>query len=231
MANLSLIATIEDNVERVRGRIAKAAAQAGRNPDDVIVIGAAKTVNPEAIAAAHRAGIQHFGENWVQEAQGKISQLRGLDPPPTWHMIGHLQTNKVKDALELFQTIDTVDSIRLGEAIARRATHPIPILLEVNVAGEASKTGLLLEDVPAVWGALRGLPGLDIQGLMTVAPLVEQVEEVRWVFQRLRELRDVLGLRHLSMGMTDDFEVAIEEGATMVRIGRAIFGQRPHLVT
>lgn len=228
MANLQLITTIEANVRGVGERIAQAAARAGRLPTDVTIIGATKTVGPEAIAAAHRAGIMHFGENWVQEASEKIRYLERLEPSPIWHMIGHLQTNKVKAALELFQTIDTVDSIKLGEFIARRATHSIPILLEVNVAGEASKSGLPLEEVESAYEALRQLPELDVLGLMTVAPLVEDPKEVRWVFQRLRELRDVLGLRHLSMGMTDDFEVAVEEGSTMVRIGRAIFGERPH---
>jgi uncharacterized pyridoxal phosphate-containing UPF0001 family protein len=143
-------------------------------------------------------------------------------------MVGHLQSNKVKVALDLFDIFQSVDSVRLGELLARRAGgKPVPVLLEVNVEGEASKFGLRPEEVPAALRTLRALPELEVRGFMTVAPLADNPETVRPVFRRLREMQDSLGLRELSMGMTDDFEVAIQEGATMVRIGRALFGPRP----
>jgi pyridoxal phosphate enzyme (YggS family) len=141
-------------------------------------------------------------------------------------MVGHLQTNKAKTAIELFDMIQSVDSIRLAEVLSRHAQHRIPILLEVNVSGEASKFGLPPAEVSSAVEEIARLPHLEIRGLMTIAPLTDNPEEVRPIFKRLRLLRDSLGLEHLSMGMTDDFEVAIEEGATMVRIGRAIFGER-----
>jgi hypothetical protein len=171
------------------------------------------------------AGIAHVGENRVQEAAAKILALRGL--PVTWHLVGHLQTNKAKTALELFDIIHSVDSLHLAEVLSHRAERPLPVLLEVNVTGEVSKFGFSPDDVAAAAQAIPRLPHVDLRGLMTVAPFVSDPETVRPVFRELRRLRDALGLRELSMGMTDDFEVAIEEGATLVRIGRAIFGERP----
>lgn len=223
----NLTANIAQNLQWVRERVAQAAARAGRAPTAVTIVGASKTVPPAAVAAAHGAGLRHFGENWVQEARAKLDQLPALDPAPTWHLIGRLQTNKVNPALQLFQVIQTVDSVRLGEALARRAQRPVSVFLEVNVAGEAAKSGFSPEGVAQAARHIRQLPELEVRGLMTVAPLASDPEEVRWVFRRLRELREELGLLELSMGMTDDFEVAIEEGATFVRIGRAIFGERP----
>lgn len=211
----------------MRERIAAACLRAGRSPEEVIVVAVAKGFPPAAIVEAVAAGIGHIGENRVQEAAAKRPALAGLRPPPTWHLVGHLQTNKVKLALELFDIIHSVDSLYLAEAISRRARRPVPVLLEVNVAGEASKFGFSPRELPPAAAAIARLPNLKVRGLMTVAPLASDAEELRPIFRRLRELRDSLGLRELSMGMSDDFEAAIEEGSTMVRIGRAIFGERP----
>ena len=219
-------ADIGANIDQVRERIAGACQRVGRSPEEITLIAVTKTVESSAIATAFKLGIRHFGENRVQEAEAKIGQLSGLKPRPTWHMVGHLQTNKAKVAVEIFDIIHSVDSIRLAEVISRRAERTIPILLEVNVAGEASKSGFSLAEVEPALEAIARLPQLEIRGLMTIAPMVADAEQVRPVFRQLRSLRDSLGLKQLSMGMTDDFEVAIEEGATLVRIGRAIFGER-----
>jgi len=218
------VTTVAERIALVRDRVALAAERSGRSPAEVTIVAISKFFPTQAIEEAAAAGIAHIGENRVQEAAAKVSSLRHL--PVTWHMIGHLQTNKAKTALELFDIIQTVDSLRLAETLSRRAERPIPVLLEVNVAGEASKFGLSPQDIPETAEAVARLPHLDLRGLMTMAPLVSDPEEVRPVFRELRRLRDALGLAELSMGMTDDFEVAIEEGATLVRIGRAIFGER-----
>jgi len=219
--------SIADNLRRVRERVAAACERAGRSPDEVIIVGVSKTFPPEAIAEACRAGLTDIGENRVQEALRKIPLVESQGLHPRWHLVGHLQTNKAKSALSVFGIIHSVDSLHLAEALSRRAGQPVPVLLEVNVAGEASKFGFAPEEVAQAYRQITRLPNLDVQGLMTVAPLLPDPEQVRPLFRRLRELRDEMGLRELSMGMTDDFEVAIEEGATMVRIGRAIFGPRP----
>jgi len=219
-------ADIGANIDQVRECIARACQRVGRSPEEVTIVAVTKTVESSAIATAFELGIRHFGENRVQEAEAKIGQLSGLKPRPTWHMVGHLQTNKAKVAVEIFDIIHSVDSIRLAEVISRRAERTIPILLEANVAGEASKSGFSLAEVEPALEAIARLPQLEIRGLMTIAPMVADAEQVRPVFRQLRSLRDSLGLKQLSMGMTDDFEVAIEEGATLVRIGRAIFGER-----
>ena len=226
--DLASSADIAANIRSIRDRIAAAAASAGRDPAEITLVGICKTFPPSLVAEAHRAGLRHFGENRVQEAAEKIPGLSYLEPHPTWHMVGHLQSNKVKAALELFDIIESVDSVRLGQAIARHTGgRRVPVLLEVNVSGEASKYGLAISELPEALRSLQGLPELEVKGLMTVAPMAQDLETVRPVFRRLRELRDRLGLRELSMGMTDDFEVAIQEGSTMIRIGRAIFGARP----
>jgi pyridoxal phosphate enzyme (YggS family) len=221
------VTSIAERLALIRERVTRAADRAGRAPAEVTIVAVSKSFPPEAIEEAAAAGIAHIGENRVQEAAAKIPSLRHL--PVTWHMVGHLQTNKAKTALELFDIIQSVDSLRLAEALSHRAERPIPVLLEVNVAGEASKFGFSLPEVPQAAEAVARLPHLNVCGLMTIAPLVGEPEEVRPLFRELRQLRDALGLAELSMGMTDDFEVAIEEGATMVRIGRAIFGGRLHL--
>ena len=217
---------IERNLREVERRIAQAADRAGRSPGDITIIAVTKEVAPQAIEAALKAGIRHIGENRVQEAEEKRALLSALEPHPTWHMVGHLQTNKVKTAVEIFDIIHSIDSLRLAQAISQRAGKTLPILLQVNISGEATKSGFLVAELPRALEEVASLPRLEVHGLTTIAPLVEDVEEVRPIFRRLRELSDSLGLEHLSMGMTDDFEVAVEEGATMVRIGRAIFGKR-----
>jgi hypothetical protein len=224
----------------VRERAAAACQRASRSPDEVTIVGVSKTFPAALVVEACRAGLTDIGENRVQEAATKIPAVEALGSRPRWHLVGHLQTNKVKTALGLFDIIHSVDSLRLAEFISRHAASlpvrpacpagrqagPVPILLEVNVTGEASKFGLRPKETGWALEQIARLPGLAVQGLMTVAPLVDDPEEARPVFRELRRLRDALGLRDLSMGMTDDFEVAIEEGATIVRIGRAIFGPR-----
>jgi pyridoxal phosphate enzyme (YggS family) len=217
---------IGDNIREVERRIARAAENSGRSPDDITIIAVTKTIESRLIQEAFEAGMRHFGESRIQEAKDKIGQLSALQPLPTWHMVGHLQTNKASLAVELFHFIQSIDSIRLAEVISRRAQRDMPILLQVNVSGEASKFGFPPDQVSSAVEVIARSPHLQIKGLMTIAPLVDNPEEVRPFFRQLRLLRDSLGLRHLSMGMTDDFEMAVEEGATMVRIGRAIFGQR-----
>jgi len=230
---------LAERVASVRGRIAAAAARAGRDPASVTLVAVTKTVPAETVAAAYRLGLRVFGENRVQEAQAKRAILDL--PGARWELIGHLQTNKVAAALTLFERIQSVDSLRLAHALDARAAAAgraaVPVLLEVNVAGEATKGGFAPDELAAAGREVAALPHLRPEGLMTVAPIATDPEEVRPVFSRLRALRDWLrdevplgsdgGWRELSMGMTDDFEVAIEEGATLVRVGRALFGERP----
>jgi PLP dependent protein len=231
--------TLARRAEEIRARVATAAGRSGRPANAVCIVAVSKTISPDAIHQVFDLGFTTFGENRVQEARSKIPAL----PLPgiSWELIGHLQTNKVARAIDLFSRIESVDSLRLAEALneaAARQGRILPILLEVNVAQEASKSGLAPDDLLPVAAALRSLPALRPEGLMTVAPMVDDAEDVRPTFQRLRSLRDELrgddrasggdaGLwSELSMGMSDDFEVAIEEGATIVRIGRALFGAR-----
>lgn len=218
---------IAANIEQVHRRIAAAAERAGRAPSSVRLIGVSKTFPAAAVVAAVQAGLQDIGENRVQEAAPKVAEVGAAGVQPIWHLIGHLQTNKVKAALDLFGYIHSVDSVHLAGVLSRSARRPIELLLEVNVAGEASKTGFALGEVAAAASAIAAMPGLSLRGLMTVAPLVDDPEAVRPVFRQLHELGSGLGLSELSMGMSGDYEIAIAEGATMVRIGRAIFGERP----
>ncbi|MEK7874050.1 MAG: YggS family pyridoxal phosphate-dependent enzyme [Chloroflexota bacterium] len=225
---------LDERLQAILQRIARAAERAHRVPSDVTLVAVTKTIAPPDIERAFRLGVRHFGENRVQEAEGKIAALAHLRPHITWHMVGHLQSNKARMAVLLFDMVQSVDSFSLAQELSRRAakprghgTRPLPILLEVNVAGEASKSGFSPDAVAEAVQSVARLPNLELRGLMTVAPLAADPETVRPAFRRLRELRDALGLRELSMGMTDDFEVAIEEGATMVRIGRALFRERP----
>lgn len=223
--------SIAERAAAVRERIARACARAGRDPASVRLIAVSKTFGPEAVAEALAAGIREFGENRVQEALAKIPAVaelaaqRGL-PAPTWHLVGHLQTNKARAAAGAFAILHGIDSTRLLQALDRAAAAPTRVLLEVNVAGEPTKFGFAPEDVAGAVALAQTLPHIEVAGLMTVAPRAEDPEAVRPVFRRLAELARQLGLPELSMGMTEDFEVAIEEGATMVRIGRAIFGER-----
>ena len=217
---------IAGNIQQVRERIARAAARAGRSPEDVTLVAVSKTVEPARIREAFRLGIRDIGENRLQEAQPKIESLAAEGVRPTWHMVGHLQTNKAKAVLRLFDVIQSVDSLHLAETLSRLATRPVRILVEVNMAGEATKEGFRPEETEEALKKIRALPNLEVLGLMTVAPMTADPEEVRPAFRSLSGMAERLGVRQLSMGMTDDFEVAIEEGATIVRIGRAIFGER-----
>ena len=219
--------TIAQHVEDVRRRIETSCERSHRSPDEVTLIAVTKGFPPDAIRQAAAAGIQHFGENRVQEAEAKLAELRDLPDGVTWHMVGHLQTNKVKTAIRLFDIIHSVDSLPLAEAISRRAAASRrPIFLEVNVSKEPSKYGFSLDELPDGYRAIARLPNIEVQGLMTVAPRAEDPDNVRGVFRRLREAAQLVGVRDLSMGMSDDFEVAVEEGATHIRIGRALFGER-----
>ena len=217
---------IAEGLAQVRERMAAACDRADRAPNEVTLVGVSKGFPAEAVAEAHAAGLRDLGENRVQEAAGKIGVLAARGVRPRWHLIGHLQTNKAKTAVELFGIIHSVDSVRLAQALSRRAHEVVLILLEVNVAQETGKFGFAPEEVTSALSTIEALPNLDVRGLMTVAPLTDDTERVRPVFRRLRELRDAHGLQELSMGMTGDFEVAIEEGATLIRVGRAIFGPR-----
>jgi len=222
------------NWNRVRQQVAEAACKAGRNRDAVRIVAVSKTKPVELIEQAILAGATDIGENYVQEASEKIARIAS---PVTWHMIGHLQRNKARRAVELFDVIHTVDSAALGTALARhgaRRGRPVRAFIEVNIGGEATKSGVSADAVEGLLSALTTGRGLLLDGLMTVPPAAASADATRPDFRRLRELRDRLAaraadnapLRELSMGMSDDFRVAIEEGATIVRIGRAIFGER-----
>jgi pyridoxal phosphate enzyme (YggS family) len=211
----------------VRARIASAAVRAGRNPSTVTLVGVSKTFSADDIAGAIEAGLTDVGENRIQEAAAKIATLRARSMTPRWHLIGHLQRNKVTDAIDLFDILHSVDSERLARAIDDRAKRRVPALIEVNVSGEESKFGVPPRELDALVRCISNLPNIELRGLMTVAPRVDDPADVRPAFRTLRQLGDAHGLRELSMGMTDDFEVAVEEGATIVRVGRALFGPRP----
>jgi pyridoxal phosphate enzyme (YggS family) len=218
---------IAANLEGVRERVARAAERAGRRPGEVLLIGVSKTVDVERIRQALTAGLGALGENRVQEAKTKIE---ALGRPVPWHLIGHLQTNKARDAVALFDVIHSIDRVELAREIDRRAQardRIIDALVEVNLGGEASKGGAAPDGVGALLDALSGLGHLRVRGLMAIPPVVERAEDARRWFRALRELGERHGVKELSMGMSADFEVAIEEGATMVRVGTAIFGARP----
>lgn len=224
---------ISDALMDVQARIAAACAKAGRKPDEVEIIGVTKTHGPDVVREAWEAGIRLFGENKVQEAAWKIPEsISG----PSWHLIGHLQRNKVRPALELFSVIHSVDSVPLLERLERIADecgHRPEILLEVNVSGESSKEGLKPEQVPEAIEYALQCRSLTLTGLMTMAPFCPDPELARPVFAQLRTYRDrweqefAIGLPNLSMGMSNDYEVAVEEGATWVRLGTVLFGHRP----
>jgi len=215
---------------QVKERIGQACARARRPAESVRLVLAGKTNPPAALRAAYAAGAREFGENYVQEAVAKRTALADLKDI-RWHLIGHLQSNKARTAAETFDMIQTLDRARLAAAIARiRARPAMPMLIEVNIAGEPSKSGVAPERLEALIEASRGL--VDLRGLMAIPPAAEAPEASRRWFAKLRDLRDRmraqsgLELPELSMGMTDDFAIAIEEGATIVRIGRAVFGER-----
>ena len=224
---------IRSRLDEVRGRITRAAGRAGRDPGSVALVGVVKTVPDEAIREAVAFGLADLGENRVQEAQGHIGSLgrQGV----RWHLIGHLQRNKAGQAVELFDRVHGVDSVELAEALSRRAVaagRRLAVLVQVNVSGEATKFGVAPQAVEGMLAQVAALPGLALDGLMTVGAPVGSADQARPGFARLRALRDAgergLGLRlpELSMGMSGDFEIAVEEGATLVRVGSALFGGR-----
>ena len=216
-------------ISRVRERIERACARAGRDPGSVRLVAVSKGHHEDAIRAAHSAGLRVFGENYAQELARKASALSDLQDV-TWRFIGHLQRNKIKLIERARATVDTVDSLRLAEAISSRAVERdahVELLLQVNVGDEAQKSGCSPEEVPSLVEAVGRLSNVTLRGLMTVAPHFEDVGSTRPVFAALRVLAEAHGLPELSMGMTHDLEPAVEEGATMVRIGTAIFGPRP----
>jgi hypothetical protein len=229
---------ISENVAAVRERIAAAARLAGRNVNEITLMAVTKTQPPERIREAYEAGLRIFGENRVQEFAGKVDMLQDLKAAE-WHMIGHLQTNKAAKTAELFRAVDSVDSLKLAEklhAAARALDKKLDMLIEINVGGESAKSGVA-PDSPALEELLTAAPHLEalaFRGLMTVPPFTDDPEGARPYFRKLRELRDAIAARRLphiamnelSMGMSHDFEVAIEEGSTCVRVGTAIFGER-----
>jgi len=217
---------IRERLREVQERIASACRRAGRDPSDVTVICVTKQVDVARIQEAIAAGARHVGENRVQEARPKRAAL-AAHPGVRWHLIGHLQRNKARLAVQLFDVIHSVDSAELAQKLEQRVgPKTVEVLVEVNTSAEASKYGVRPEEAGQLVSAIRQLPHLQLTGLMTMAPIVKDPEEARPYFQRLRMLRDALGLTQLSMGMSQDYETAIEEGATMVRIGTAIFGSR-----
>jgi len=217
--------SIADNLAAVEKRMRAACERSGRKRDAVTLVAVSKTFPAARIDEAIAAGVTHVGENRVQEARDKKAQVGGA---ARWHLIGHLQSNKAKDAVRLFEVIETVDAVELAEKIAHAAEaagKAQDVLLQVNVGDEPQKSGVAPADVESVWRQVRALEGLRLLGLMAIPP-IGAPDETRPHFRRLRSLRDQIGLEHLSMGMSEDFEIAIEEGSTMVRIGRAIFGPR-----
>jgi pyridoxal phosphate enzyme (YggS family) len=227
---------VKENLERVQERIAAAARKAGRRADEITLIGVSKTHPAESIRAAFDAGLRHFGENRVQEWEGKGGTLQDLGA--TWHLIGHLQSNKAARAANLFRCVDSVDDFALAQRLDRArlesgAAERLRVLIEVRIAAEETKSGVNIAALPELAEKIMMLPRLDLAGLMCVPPFLDEPEQVRPYFRRLRELRGELTAKFgrqlpvLSMGMSHDFEVAIDEGATEVRVGTAIFGQRP----
>jgi pyridoxal phosphate enzyme (YggS family) len=227
---------IADRVAAVRERIARAAARAGRRPQDVTLVAVSKTFPPEAVREAFAAGLRDFGENRVQEAEGKVAALSAERAAGLrWHLVGHLQSNKARKAVPLFDLVHSLDGADLGrrlEHIAAEQQRRLRALVQVDLAGEASKSGLAEGELFSALEDLRELKAVSVVGLMVLPPFEEEPERARPFFRRLRELRDeaarrsLLGGQELSMGMSHDFEVAIEEGATIVRVGTAIFGER-----
>ena len=224
--------SIKENLKSVRERIEKIALAAGRNPQEIKLVAVIKNIPTELVFQALGAGVTDLGENRIQEAQARYRLIREKFPGVAYHMIGHLQRNKVGQALDMFDIIQSVDSVRLLEEINKRATKFVPILIEVNTSGETSKFGIEPEKTIELVRLASTFDKIKVRGLMTVGPLVADPDKIRPSFRKLRDLRDQIAaqgfpgveMEWLSMGMSDDFEVAIEEGATMVRLGRVIFG-------
>jgi PLP dependent protein len=227
--------SVRENLQRIQGRIAQAAARTGRRAEEITLIGVSKTHPADAIREAFEAGVRHFGENRIQEWEGKHAGTEGL--AATWHLIGHLQSNKTARAARLFHSVDSVDDFAIAQRLDRaRAeagiTGKLRVLIEVRIAPEETKSGVEIRELSALAERCAELTRLQFAGLMCIPPFLETAEQVRPYFRRLRELRDELtgkirsDLPVLSMGMSHDFEVAIEEGATEVRVGTALFGTR-----
>jgi len=230
--------SVAENVAAIQDRTASAARRAGRNPDDIVLMAVSKTHPPERIREAYEAGLRVFGENRVQEFADKVSALGDLRDA-RWHLIGHLQSNKAAKAAELFNAIDSLDSLKLAEKLnstAQALGKTLEVLIEINIGGEEAKSGLPPEssELEKLLRAAPDLISLKFRGLMTIPPFTENLEDARPYFRKLRVLRDqivsrklpAIGMDVLSMGMSHDFEVAIEEGSTCVRVGTAIFGER-----
>lgn len=226
---------IEQNLLQIQERIIRAAVRGNRNPAEVRLVAVSKTVPADSVKKAIGAGVTLFGENYIQEARDKINELE--DYPISWHFIGHLQSNKAKYAVRLFELIHSIDSLKLAKAIdkeARKCNKVQPVLVQVNIARETSKSGVTEEAAPELVREAGRLANLSVRGLMTMPPFFNAPDKVRPYFKALRQLRDKIAAMHLdnvsmaelSMGMTGDFEAAVEEGATLVRIGTAIFGDR-----
>jgi pyridoxal phosphate enzyme (YggS family) len=227
--------SVTENIREIRKIIEKTAAKSGRSPSSVRLMAVTKTVDDERILEAIKSGVDIIGENYLQEAKRKLDSM---GKSSEWHLIGHLQTNKAKLAVNLFDMIHSVDRMELARELNRRALaagRTMKILIEVNVSGETTKSGTSLPEAISLVRAVASLPNLSIQGLMTMPPFFDDPEEARPFFRTLRELRDEIEaecisrveMKELSMGMSGDYQVAVEEGATIVRLGRAIFGERP----
>jgi len=226
--------TVAENLRRLTEKIQAAAVQAGRNPGEIILVAVSKTMPVESIREALEAGQIDFGENRIQEAKGKIPEF---SRPVRWHLIGHLQTNKVREAVELFDLIQSVDSLKVAEQISRQAQlmgKVQDVLVQVNTTRERQKSGCAAGEVEELCVRITGLDAVRLQGLMTIGPFVEDTKRIREAFQSLRSIYDRFGgtdwgrerMKYLSMGMTGDYEIALNEGANMLRIGTAIFGPR-----
>ena len=234
----TVFVSITQNVAEVQERIATAARRARRDPKEITLMTVSKTFGPERIREAHQAGLRVFGENRLQEFAGKAGALADLKDVE-WHMIGHLQTNKASKTAGLFDAVDSVDSLRLAEKLnssAAQIQKKLAVLIEINAGGEAAKSGMSLEspELEELLRAAARLENLEFRGLMTIPPFSDDPQQARPYFRKVRELRDQISARRLqsigmdvlSMGMSHDFEVAIEEGSTCVRVGTAIFGER-----
>ena len=217
--------SIAENIARVRERVQAAARRAGRDPGEITLMAVSKTVEPERIRQAYEAGVRVFGENRVQEFERKVPDLRGL-AGAEWHLIGHLQSNKAKRAAELFGAVDSVDSLKLARKLDEAAEDPLPVLVEVNIGGEEAKSGVGPNSAELGELLSEKFKKVVVRGLMAIPPFSDDPESTRPYFRKMRELQEELGLEALSIGMSHDFEVAIEEGSTCVRVGTAIFGER-----
>jgi len=216
--------SLSERLERVRERIGRACARSGRNPADVKLLAVTKVFPAEVILEAYAAGLREFGENYVQEMERKAAAVAGLGGA-RFHLIGHLQSNKTKKAAELFASVDTVDSVKLARRLDAEG-RPLDVMIEVKLSAEEAKSGADAAEVPAIVEAIRASANLRLTGMMTVPPWSEDAETARPYFATLRELAAKHGVTELSMGMSNDLEVAIEEGATWVRVGTALFGRR-----